>query len=332
VHNREVGCKATKFYPIQILHHGYNIDERRTKEKFARTASLLKKQIERDPKDPLPHHYLSVSYMSMGGLDPFFYEKAVEEALLAIRLADKEAENDPAYLGTHYVAAASLLNLGHLNRTEQLCRRALDICPDHLDSWFLLAKLYNKTGPLIEARQFAKRYLEIRERIRTMPERFGKIIHNNFNGDWFAWFVMGKAKYEEGSKVEAQSFFRRAMKRVSANHSACALIGDYYFKKGEYGLAVPYLKDCCDHQKEKVFLYMLCECYARLGESNGQIRVLSEIVQRYPEEVKNLVQIGLNHLEKSQLEVARFCLETAVGKGNIPRNVLNKLKTAEAAL
>ena len=43
VHNQEAGCSSTRFYPIQILHHGYNLDETIMKTKFDRTSSLLEK-------------------------------------------------------------------------------------------------------------------------------------------------------------------------------------------------------------------------------------------------------------------------------------------------
>ena len=83
VHNKEVGCNNTKFYPIQIVHHGYNLNESKMKEKFNRTTSLLKAQIANRSDDPLPHHYLSASYLSMGAIDTRYFQNAIEESTLA---------------------------------------------------------------------------------------------------------------------------------------------------------------------------------------------------------------------------------------------------------
>jgi len=66
VHNRVVGMRSVKASHIELMHYGYNVDEKTAHEKFLRTAGLLKKQIEEDPENPMPHHYLGASYLSRG--------------------------------------------------------------------------------------------------------------------------------------------------------------------------------------------------------------------------------------------------------------------------
>jgi len=197
VHNQEVGCSNTKFYPIQILHHGYNLDGEKTKAKFDRTSALLKRQIAQEPDNPLPHHYLAVSYMSMGTSDTEYYRKAIEESALAIKLAGKKHNNDPAYLGTHYVAAASHFNLGNMDKAEFVCREALKIFPNHMDSYFLLARIYEKSGNYQEAYSCADRNVSIRKAVEDHPEQFGKIINNTFSDEEIHTVFIHVPDYDE---------------------------------------------------------------------------------------------------------------------------------------
>lgn len=224
VHNREVGCCSTKFYPVQILHHGYNANEEKMKAKFERTTSLLKNQIAKDPDDALSHHYLSASYLSMGAYGHGYYNKAIEESTLAIRLAAKKQDNDQIYLCTHYIGAAAHLNLGNTNEAEVICKEALRIFSEHLDSYYLLTKIYDRLRNYNEARHSAERYLTIREKIEKYPEQFGKIINNSFWGEWLINIIQGKAVYEDGAYGEAGRIFKVVSRKAAGNWEAHKLI------------------------------------------------------------------------------------------------------------
>ena len=64
VHNRVKGASCIKASKIEVMHYGYDVDEKKAYEKFIRTTDLLKKQIRENPQDPMPHHYLSASYIT----------------------------------------------------------------------------------------------------------------------------------------------------------------------------------------------------------------------------------------------------------------------------
>ena len=274
--------------------------------KFARTSGLLKKRIAENPEDPLPHHYLAASYMSMGPRDPRFYEMAINEGTLALRLAARRGDEDPVYLGTHYLAAASCLKAGDAAEAERLCRSALRRCPGHLDSCFLLAEIHDRRGNPEEARRYAERYIEIRNEILAHPDRFGHIVNNNMSSAWRVEFILGKARYEMGSPAEAGAIFGRMVRRPNANPLAPGLIGGFYFKKARYREAETYLERATQIEKAKPFLYMLCECYGQNGKTDAQLRVLSALVACYPEEMGNLKRIGMAQLARSNFKVAGF--------------------------
>jgi glycosyltransferase involved in cell wall biosynthesis len=308
VHNMEVGCRSTKFYPIRILHQGYNLNEQKMKAKFERTTSLLKAQISEDPDNPLPHHYLSASYLSMGAFDHKYYNKAIEESAIAIRLATEKQENDEIYLSTHYIAAACHLNLGRTNDAETICKAALRIFPEHLDSLYLLCKLYYRVRDYNQAKICAESYLAVRNKIEKRPERFGKLINNSFWGEWLINIIRAKVAYEQGSYDQARDIFKSVSKKAIGNWEAHKLIGEFYFKKAVYNEAICYLQEACKIKKDKVLLYMLVECCGQVGDIEKQIKTLSDIIEVFPEEIDNLRQIGLVQFKRANYRLASFCL------------------------
>ncbi len=79
VHNRVEGVRSVKASGIEIMHYGYDVEEKKAHEKFLRTSELLKKQIEEDPDNPMHHHYLGTSYLTRG-----MNEEAARESWLPL--------------------------------------------------------------------------------------------------------------------------------------------------------------------------------------------------------------------------------------------------------
>ena len=332
VHNKVVGHTRTNFYPAQIIHHGYNLDEWKMKAKFERTSSLLKELIDKEPDNPLPHHYLAVSYMNMGPIDPAYYDRAIYESSHAIKLSARQQNKDLTYIGSYYVVAASHLNLGNTAMAEDICRKALDIYPNHLDSYFLLAKIHDKNGNYMEAVHCAERYLAIREEIENHPERFGTTVNQNFSAIWLMMIILGKAQYGSDAKESARKIFRDVSRDNPANWNAQSLIGDFYFKKADYREAEYFLKKANEIKKEKLFLYMLCECYGHSDKIDEQIAILSDIIHMFPEEKENLKKIGMSQFGNSKFKLASFCLSKVSEMGDKTPEVTRYLHEANSRL
>ncbi|MBU4009168.1 MAG: glycosyltransferase family 2 protein, partial [Proteobacteria bacterium] len=53
VHNRLVGIKNAKVYPIRLMHYGYDLGQTQSKKKFERTVRLLEMDLEDNPENPI---------------------------------------------------------------------------------------------------------------------------------------------------------------------------------------------------------------------------------------------------------------------------------------
>ncbi|MBN1850770.1 MAG: glycosyltransferase [Deltaproteobacteria bacterium] len=323
VHNRETGCVNTLFYPVRILHHGYNLNIEKTKVKFARTSSLLKEQIHQDPDNPLPHHYLSASYLSMGVFEQDYFHKAVHEGMKAIHLAKEQQNGDPIFLCSHYIVAASHLNLGNIVDAEALCKKALDIFPDHLDSYFLLAKIYDRKGEILLGKKSAERYLAVHDEITNNPGKFGRLINNSYWGRWLIKIFLGKIIYEEGEIQKAHRMFKEAIENAKENAESYRLIGEFFLRKAVFHEAVAHLEQATRVQEDQLTLYMLMESYGQLWDVDNQINILKKIIKAFPQEIDNINRIGLVQFERLNYKLANFCLEKAVEMGRkTPENLL----------
>ncbi len=63
VHNTIIYSGKCLNSSVTVIHHGYNLSEEKMNEKFIRTSTLLKRQIESDPYNPTPYRYIGISYM-----------------------------------------------------------------------------------------------------------------------------------------------------------------------------------------------------------------------------------------------------------------------------
>jgi len=127
VHNQVVGGTSALNSPISIWHYGYDVDEKKALEKFERTTGLLKKEIEKDPLNPMHHHNLSISYFSR-----HMNEEAVSEALRAIELSNSQKNNNNLYAWSYFIASMGYYRMGRLKEAKKYAEQSL-----HKYWWFI---------------------------------------------------------------------------------------------------------------------------------------------------------------------------------------------------
>jgi glycosyltransferase involved in cell wall biosynthesis/Flp pilus assembly protein TadD len=236
VHNQVVGYGNPRFCPVKIYHYGYDADRQTVREKYERTSVLLKRAIQEDPDNFRHHHDLAVSYASVQ-----LHRKAVEEGLCAIRLHRENGNGDPNILWTHFVVASSCFNLGLFKEAKGFSEAALQIQPDHLDSYFVLASVCARKGDREGFERAYGRYVDLCEEYRKHPERLGGLLVNKGNEKWRLDLDCASLLLE-GSEQEAAELFTRVVRESPDPAAACRAAIHACRKAGRLALADRFLK------------------------------------------------------------------------------------------
>lgn len=163
VHNQPTFSPPAKNLDIFIHHYGYIMTEEIRERKFQRTATLLKKELEKDPKNIYYRFQLSTSYAMYG--DEGEALKHVEIYMRHIKELGIVEENHLMYLNN---AASIYISNSLHDKALDICDNALSIKPDFIDFIFYkLFILYSKQE-YKEALEYINRYLNIIDDFYTM--------------------------------------------------------------------------------------------------------------------------------------------------------------------
>jgi len=236
VHNRVVGYSKSKIYPIRIRHKGYDLTSSQLKAKYDRTVSLLKKDIHDNPNNPLPYHYLSCSYLSME-----MYQETLDASLTAIRLADEDCDPDLIFLWSRFNAARAYYQLNELEKAEKLALQTLDLYPDHIDSHFILIRIYYDQSRWSSLTYHCEQYLNLISQYKEHPENFGTVVVSTISERWNIYVLLGVSNFELGNKEEANFSFELAASSAPESFMAWRAAGKYchekkYFDDAQYFL------------------------------------------------------------------------------------------------
>ena len=188
VHNRVEGATNTKASNIELMHYGYTVDEKKAAEKFLRTSELLKKQIKENPDDPMPHHYLGTSYLSRN-----MFEKARKELILAIDLAEQKNDDNPLYLWSYHNVALTFFRMGDLKQAKTYSLQAIEKCPKHTDSFYLLTLIAAEEDKWKDVLSFGDNYIKLVNLFEEHPDQAGLIVNSTMKEGDSIHLVMGHA-------------------------------------------------------------------------------------------------------------------------------------------
>ncbi|MDQ5985814.1 MAG: Beta-barrel assembly-enhancing protease [Syntrophus sp. SKADARSKE-3] len=236
VHNRIVGIKSAKVYPIRFIHYGYDPGQGDAEKKFARTVPLLLKDLEDNPQNPATHHYLSCSYLSRN-----MYRETIDYGLQAIRLAERLNDRGLMFLWTRYNICTAYYRLGDPDRALEMARQALDIYPDHINSHFIMIVIYFDQKRWQDLIIHGNRYLKLMDLLSTNPAHFDTLVSCSLNEAWNIHVLLGIARYEIGEPGFADSF-TTAMKIASDPFTVARAAGIYFANAGAVQPALKYLR------------------------------------------------------------------------------------------
>ena len=91
-----------------------------------------------NPENPIPHHYLAISY-----LDRKMHEECILEALEAIRLQfELQNSNLQLRLLAYHTASVAFYRTQDMTNAEKYALKAIDFHHDYLDAHCILSSIY----------------------------------------------------------------------------------------------------------------------------------------------------------------------------------------------
>ncbi len=156
VHNAIHYSGKCLYSSITIIHHGYNLSEDKMEEKFLRTSTLLKKQIETDPHNPTPYMYLGVAYM-----DRRMYEDAIINSKMALCLAEENGFDKKDFLVSYYIVSAAYSEMKEFRESEFYALKAVELDKQFLDAYCLLSFAYYNLKEYDKFMTASKNYLTV---------------------------------------------------------------------------------------------------------------------------------------------------------------------------
>jgi glycosyltransferase involved in cell wall biosynthesis/Flp pilus assembly protein TadD len=274
VHNRVVGCTATKPTKIEIMHYGYNVDEKKTNEKFIRTEALLKKQIAEAPEKPLPHHYLGTSYLAKG-----LFRECVVESDKAIELAEKGGDNHPIYLWSHQNAAMSHYYLGEMDHARRHALRTLEKFDGNMDSYYVLVLVAVEQGDWHNVRNFGEKYLERLAFYEANSDKAGIIINTTMGEGSSVNLLIGHSWYQTGDKEKMIACYRKAETLANEPWQAWWVAAVYHMDKTlDYAEAQTLLHEALRlAPEEQKIWYSLAKVGSRLKNRENELFWLGKL-------------------------------------------------------
>lgn len=159
VHNQPIFKKPIMYSDIQINHYGYIMNEEKRLAKFNRTATILKKELEREPDNYYYRFQLAKSYNSIGDYNNAMIQ--VDYYMKYIIDSKNHSKDDLKYYRT---AAQTYYINDNFDKTIYICNRVLDGFPNFLDFIYLKGLSLGKKEIYEESNKELSNYLKVLDR------------------------------------------------------------------------------------------------------------------------------------------------------------------------
>ncbi|ODS32456.1 MAG: glycosyltransferase fused to TPR-repeat domain protein [Candidatus Scalindua rubra] len=300
VHNNLKYSGPTKNENIRLYHHGYNQDEEQMERKFTRTSTLLKEQIKNDPENPVPHHYLAISY-----LDRKKHDECIHEAIEAIRLYELRNSNAQRRLLTYYTASVAFFRKKDLTNAEKYALKAIDFYPDYVDAYCILSSIFFLQKRSDKCIEVTKKYLRLLKPIESDPSTALTIPYNTLQHARLAYSRMAIIYYEQGKEQEGSLALEDAVNSTDEKWEPYLVIGKYFMGQNNLKMAERFLIDGFKNDpKNKEIQYYLADTYEKSGASDKALTYFKKILDDHPDEIPAQYNLGLLLLKDSQFDKA----------------------------
>ena len=289
VHNTLKYSVPTKKEDIRLYHHGYNQDNEQMERKFARTSELLREQIKSDPENPVPHHYLAISY-----LDRNMNDECIKEALEAIRLFELQNSDSQLRLLSYYSASVAFYRKNELTGAEKYAIRSLSFYSEYIDAYCLLSSIYFLQKEYDKCIEATQKYLNLLKAIESDPNSVLSIPYNTLQHARLAYSRMAIIFFEQGQEHEGLQALKNAVNRADKKWEPYLDIARHFAEKGSSRLAERFLADGIkENPGNRHILYYSAELHEKSGASDKALSCFKTIINCHPDEIPALYNLGL---------------------------------------
>jgi len=322
VHNRVVGVQRPKMSRVELMHYGYNVEEKKSQEKFLRTVSLLKEQIQEAPENPMPHHYLGTSYLARG-----MYRESLGESRQAIELAEQGDHTDVIYLTTHHNAALASFELGDRQGARDYSLRALRKYPDHLDSIYMLAVLAAEEKNWRELLKYGRRYLELRDLFETHPDRAGVVLNSSIREGWRIHSLLGHAHHARKEFPLMAEHYRAAVAAADDKWRCLLHIAIHHLDRSQDMETASRYLDLAHREApdEPAVWFVLAKWHHRRGDQEGERTSLVRLFELGTDDAAMLNRLADLSLAAGDPDTAARALDALIKTCPDDYNTLCKL-------
>jgi tetratricopeptide (TPR) repeat protein len=300
VHNTLKYSVPTKTEDIRLHHHGYNQDNEQMERKFARTSELLKEQIKSNPKNPVPHHYLALSY-----LDRNMNDECISEALEAIRLFELQNSDSQLRLLSYYSASVAFYRKNELSNAEKYAIRSLSFYSEYVDAFCLLSSIYFLQKEYGKCTEATAKYLDLLQAIESDSNSVLSIPYNTLQHARPAYTRMAIIFFEQGKEPEGMQALEDAINRSEKKWEPYLDIARHFAEQGNSELAERFLADGIkENPGNRSILYYAAELHEKSGASDKALSCFRTIINCYPDEIQARYSLGLLLLKNNQYDEA----------------------------
>ncbi len=310
VHNSLKYTGPDKNVNIRLNHYGYHQGEEQMEKKFIRTSTLLKEQIRNDPENPVPHHYLAISY-----LDRKVHEECIREALEAIRLFELQNSNLQLRLLAYHTASVAFYRTQDMTNAEKYALKAIDFHPDYLDAHCILSSIYFLRKEYDKCAEATSRYLKSLKSIESDPSKILVIPYSTLQHAWLAHTRMAINHYEQGKDKEGLQSLKNAINCTDNAWEPYLAIGKHFMEHNNLNMAERFLSDGIrKYPENKEIKYYLADTYEQSGASDKALVLFRKILQNHADETLAQYRLGLLLVKDNQFNEAISSFKSVIRK------------------
>lgn len=324
VHEQLVGYRSSRTHPICLFHYGYDLDKTTLKEKSKRTLDLIKKQIADEPDNYWHRHNLAVTHAS-----DFCFKEAIDSAIIALELADKQGQDDHDLLWIYYVLSSSSFKLNDLKAAEKYALASIDRSIHHLDAHFILTLVYHAKKDWDRLQDAAQNFISTLNRINHSPELVRSMMLHSTGELWRMRLALADLHLHKRREDMAETEFQEALSSTPVKGQCYRVMANIYREHGNLDLAEAYCQNAWDFgDRGAENLLSRAKIQEEQGDQKAYLNTLNKIKKMDIDQVEILAEVGKADLISGRYSDAASVFERIIDISGSDHDALINLALA----